>query len=160
MVKANITKELAILMLKWSADAGADEALNETTRDRFINQSANNNVITDIDGQDPILSDIDSGSLDKGSVKANIQVNNEELSATALAKQCHSVNDILSRINEFPYFKLSNQKDNVAFYNGSTEASVLVFKEPEIYSPHEDSESTSKLKIYFLIEYLIALTHS
>ena len=146
MIKGNITKEQAISMLKWSADAGADEALNETTRYRFINKSENNNVITGIDGQDPILSDIKSRSIDKGLVKATIQVNNEELSATALAKQCHSINDIVSRIKAFPYFKLRNQKDDVVFYNGSNDASVLVFQEPEIYGTHGDDESTSETK--------------
>ena len=146
MIKENITKEQAISMLKWSTEAGADEALNETTRYRFINKSENNNVITGIDRQDPILSDIENICIDKDLVKANIQVNNEELSATALAKQCHSINDIISRIKGFPHFKLRGKKDDVAFYKGSTEASVLFFKEPEIYGSHSDNESTSEAK--------------
>ena len=146
MIKANITKEQAILMLKWSTDVGADEALNEQTGYRFKDKVLNNKAITEIDVQDPLLLDIESESINKVLIKSNIQVGDEGLSATNLANQCHSVRDIISGIKTFPSFKLYDNKGDVDFYVGNTEASVLIFKEPEIYSSHKDNEITSDAK--------------
>ena len=146
MIKEILSKEQAISMLKWSIEAGADEALNETTGYRFIDQSLNNKAMNYIDVNDPLLSDIESRSLEKGLMKSNTKVQDEKSSAAANANQCYSVDDIISKIKDFPHFKFNNKKDDVAFYSGSTEASVLIFKEPEIYSAHKDDIITSDAK--------------
>ena len=100
MVEQNITKEQAISMLKWSIAAGADEALDETTGYRFRDKSPNNKTISDIGVKDPILSDGESRSHPEQSMKSNVQVIDKELTAIALAKECHLVDDIGSRIKE------------------------------------------------------------
>ena len=146
MVEQSITKEQAIAMLKWSIEAGADEALNETTGDRLSGKSPNNKTISDIGLKASILSDGESRSHHAQLMKSNIQVNDKELAAISLAKECNSVNEIISQIKDFQHFKLQNDKDDAGFYNGSAEASILIFKEPEIYSTHEDNESTSEAK--------------
>ena len=146
MVEPSITKEQAISMLKWSIEAGADEALNETTGYRFSDKSIHNQNISDVGVKDPILSDGASRSHHQQLIKSNVQVNDKELAAIALVKECNSMDEIISRIKDFPHFKLQNDKDNAAFYNGSTEASILIFKEPEIYSTHGNDEGTAKAK--------------
>ena len=146
MNKNFLSKEQAISMLKWSIEAGVDEALNETTGYRFIDQIPNNKAITDIEVHDPILPDNESSTLDKGLINSVTKVNDEKLSAATLANQCHSVSDIITKIKDFPHFKLYNKNDVVAFYNGSIEASVLIFKEPEIYSVNKGDVITSDAK--------------
>ena len=132
MVEQNITKEQAISMLKWSIEVGADEALNETTGYRLSDKSPNNKTISDIGVKDAILSDGESRSHPEQLMKSNVQVIDKELVAIALAKECHLVDDIGCRIKEFPHFRLQNGKNDASFYNGSAEASVIMFKEPEI----------------------------
>ena len=146
MVKLNITKEQAISILKWSVEAGADEVLNETSVHRLIDRSLDNKIITDTDTSDPLFSDTEGKPVNKILMKPNILVVDEEVSATDLANQCHSVSDLISSIKDFPHFKLANNKNNVVFYNGSRKASVLIFKEPEIYSAYADDEINSDAK--------------
>jgi len=146
MVEQNITKEQAIFMLKWSIEAGADEALNETTVYRLSDKRPNNKTISDIGVKDAILSDGESRSHPEQLMKSNVQVIDKELVAIALAKECHLVDDIGCRIKEFPHFRLQNGKNDASFYNGSAEASVIMFKEPEIYSSQGDNEGTSGAK--------------
>ena len=147
MVEKNITKEQAISMLKWSIEAGADEALNETTEYRLSDKSPNNKTIGDIGVKDAILSDGEILSHPEQLMTSNVQVIEKELAAIALAKECHLVDDIVSRIKEFRHFKLQkNDKNDTSFYNGSADASVIIFKEPEIYSTQGDNEGTSGAK--------------
>ena len=146
MVEQNITKEQAISMLKWSIEVGADEALNETTGYRLSDKSPNNKTISDIGVKDAILSDGESRSHPEQLMKSNVQVIDKELVAIALAKECRLVDDIGCRIKEFPHFRLQNGKNDASFYNGSAEASVIMFLEPEIYSSQGDNEGTSGAK--------------
>lgn len=146
MIKDEITKDQAIVLLKWSIVAGADEALDETVQYRFTGETVNNKDSLEINAQELVFSDIVNLPLNNELSRANNESIDKGISAITLANQCYSINDISAKIKDFPYFKLLNKKKDIVLYNGSTEPSVLIFQAPEINSAHEDDQINSNVR--------------
>ena len=114
-----------IASLKVSVEFGADEALNKKPRNRLGEQPFKNRNESSKQHQ--------TTYVEKNSLQKSITPHDEIEIAQQLANKCKSVSEIKTELKNFPYFMKNYEMENVTFYDGPEDPSVIIFKEPEIY---------------------------
>tara|TARA_A100001011_G_scaffold317435_2_gene336779 strand:- start:831 stop:1643 length:813 start_codon:yes stop_codon:yes gene_type:complete len=137
MNQSNLRRHEAIASLKVSVEFGADEALNEKPQNRLAeialktSETLKNEKVpsNEKDRSKRYLNTY----IQKDSEKESITLHDKIETAKGLAGECGSVAEIQTQLRNFPYFVKNREIEDVSFYEGPSDPSVIIFKEPEIY---------------------------